>query len=114
MPCLHALPPCPALPLSPHFLGPVCFQWLLDPSVPPGAVSASQLDIAPKHAGAVFGAGNTAATLAGFLAVPLTGLLLDKTDSWTLVFGVTAVHYVAGAVVWAAWCGDKPLPEDDL
>lgn len=79
-----------------------------------GAVSASQLDIAPKHSGAVFGAGNTAATLAGFLAVPITGLLLDGTGSWSLVFGVTALHYVVGAVFWAMWCGDKPLPEDDI
>lgn len=79
-----------------------------------GGVSTSHLDIAPKHAGAIFGAGNTAATLAGFISVPVTGYLLEVTDSWPLVFGIIAAHYVVGAVVWSMWVGDKLLPEDSL
>lgn len=79
-----------------------------------GGVSASHLDIAPKHAGVVFGAGNTAATLAGFLSVPATGFILEATGSWPLVFGITAAHYVIGALFWTLWVGDKALPEDDL
>jgi ACS family sodium-dependent inorganic phosphate cotransporter len=108
-----------------------------------GGVSVSHLDIAPRHAGGpsvdlllvicvlcylaqidahesfvhsgvIFGAGNTAATLAGFLSVPLTGYLLETTKSWPLVFGITALHYVVGAVVWSLWVGDKVLPEDML
>jgi ACS family sodium-dependent inorganic phosphate cotransporter len=79
-----------------------------------GGVSASHLDVAPKHAGAVFGAGNTAATLAGLVATPLTGLVLRWTGgSWAWVFGLVAAHYVAGSVAWAGWAGDRPLPEDD-
>ena len=77
-----------------------------------GAVSVNHLDIAPMHAGQVFGAGNTAATLAGLVAVPLTGYVLQTTDSWPLVFGLIGVHFVAGSGVWAAWVGDKPLAED--
>lgn len=42
-----------------------------------GGVSASHLDVAPRHAGVIFGAGNTAATLAGLLSVPFTGYLLQ-------------------------------------
>ena len=64
------------------------------------------------HAGAIFGAGNTAATLAGFISVPVTGYLLQTFNSWPLVFGITALHYLAGAVVWSLWVGDSPLPED--
>lgn len=79
-----------------------------------GGVSASHLDIAPKHAGMVFGAGNTAATVAGLVSVPVTGLLLQQTGSWLLVFSITAAHYVLGSLVWSMWCGDKPLPEDDI
>lgn len=75
-----------------------------------GAVSVSQLDIAPKQAGLVFGIGNTAATFAGLLAVPVTGVLLDTTGSWSLVFSVTAAHYVVGAVIWCLWVGDR-VPE---
>ncbi|EFJ49564.1 hypothetical protein VOLCADRAFT_59482 [Volvox carteri f. nagariensis] len=77
-----------------------------------GGVSASHLDVAPRNAGLVFGAGNTAATLAGLVSVPVTGYVLQTTGSWPLVFGITALHYVAGAVAWTIWSGDKPLPED--
>ncbi|KAF8063765.1 PHT4 [Scenedesmus sp. PABB004] len=77
-----------------------------------GAVSVNHLDIAPRHAGMVFGAGNTAATLAGLVSVPLTGLLLERTGSWALVFGIIGAHFVAGSAAWAAWVGDTPLPED--
>ncbi len=75
-------------------------------------VSVSHLDIAPKHAGVVFAAGNTSATVAGLLAVPLTGVVLQATGSWPLVFGITAAHYVVGAALFALWVGDKPLPQD--
>jgi ACS family sodium-dependent inorganic phosphate cotransporter len=60
----------------------------------------------------VFGAGNTAATLAGLVSVPLTGWLLERTASWPLVFGLIAGHFVVGSAVWVAWVGDRPLPED--
>lgn len=78
-----------------------------------GGVSVSHLDIAPRHAGVIFGAGNTAATLAGLISVPFTGFLLQTTGSWPLVFGITAAHYLLGAVLWSLWVGDKPLPEDN-
>jgi len=78
-----------------------------------GAVSVSQLDIAPKHAGAVFGLGNTFATVAGTLSVKATGSILQMTGSWPLVFGVTSAHYVIGAAFWYAWVGGERLPEDD-
>lgn len=75
-------------------------------------VSVSHLDVAPKNAGVVFATGNTCATLAGLLAVPLTGVVLEATDSWPLVFGITAAHYVVGAALFAWWVGDRPLPQD--
>lgn len=37
---------------------------------------------------------------------------VQATNSWPLVFGITAGHYLLGAVLWALWVGDKPLPED--
>ena len=79
-----------------------------------GGVSVSQLDIAPKHAGAVFGLGNTFATFAGMLSVQATGNILQSTGSWPLVFTVTAAHYIVGAGFWYAWCGGEALPEDEL
>ncbi|KAF6262942.1 major facilitator superfamily domain-containing protein [Scenedesmus sp. NREL 46B-D3] len=75
-------------------------------------VSASHLDIAPRHAGVVFGVGNTAGTLAGLVAVPGLGYVLQHTGNWSLAFGLAAAHNVVGAALWAKWVGDKPLPED--
>lgn len=77
-----------------------------------GGVSASHLDIAPRHAGVVFGVGNTAGTLAGLVAVPGLGYVLQQTGNWSLAFGLAALHNVVGAVLWACWVGDRPLPED--
>lgn len=75
-------------------------------------VSASHLDIAPRHAGVVFGVGNTAGTLAGLVAVPGLGYVLQHTGNWSIAFGLAAAHNVVGAALWAKWVGDRPLPED--
>eukprot|EP00775_Hariotina_reticulata_P005431 gene5431-5664_t len=75
-------------------------------------VSASHLDIAPRHAGVVFGVGNTAGTLAGLMAIPGIGLVLETTGSWSVAFGLAALHNVIGSLMWTLWVGDKPLPED--
>jgi len=77
-------------------------------------VSVSHLDIAPRHAGAIFGFGNTLATVAGLLGTKLTGEILEVTGSWGVVFSVTAAHFVVGSVVWYAWVGDERLPEDEV
>ncbi|GMH39538.1 hypothetical protein BSKO_07436 [Bryopsis sp. KO-2023] len=77
-------------------------------------VSVSHLDVAPSHAGAVFGAGNTAATAAGFIGVYVTGWLLEETHSWSWVFGVTSAHYIIGTVIWLAWVGGSRLPQDRI
>eukprot|EP00239_Pterosperma_sp_CCMP1384_P012157 CAMPEP_0197866514 /NCGR_PEP_ID=MMETSP1438-20131217/44255_1 /TAXON_ID=1461541 /ORGANISM="Pterosperma sp., Strain CCMP1384" /LENGTH=487 /DNA_ID=CAMNT_0043485085 /DNA_START=895 /DNA_END=2358 /DNA_ORIENTATION=- len=77
-----------------------------------GGVSANHLDVAPASAGTVFGAGNTAACVAGLVSVPVTGWLLDATGSWPLVLGVTAGHYCVGALLYYVWMGAEVLPED--
>lgn len=78
-------------------------------------VSVSHLDVAPRHAGLVFATGNTCATLAGLVAVPFSGFVLESTgQSWSAVFGVIAGVYLVGAAAWCAWVGDEPLPEDRL
>ncbi|CAE7673432.1 PHT4 [Symbiodinium sp. CCMP2592] len=77
-----------------------------------GAVSVNHLDVAPRHAGAIFGLGNTFATFAGLVATPLTGAVLDKTGSWEIVFTIITFHYVVGAAVFALFSGDRALEED--
>ena len=79
-------------------------------------VSANALDIAPAAAGQLFGAGNTAATLAGLVSVPLTGAVLGAADGsaegWARAFGLCALHYCAGAAAFAAYAGGTRLEED--
>jgi ACS family sodium-dependent inorganic phosphate cotransporter len=78
-------------------------------------VSVSHLDVAPKHAGLVFATGNTCATIAGLIAVPVSGLILERTNqNWSVVFGVIAAVFVLGAAVWCAWVGDEPVAADDV
>ena len=73
------------------------------------------LDVAPKHAGLVFATGNTCATIAGLVAVPVSGLILERTNqNWSVVFGVIAAVFVLGAAVWCAWVGDEPVAADDV
>ncbi|KAL3143287.1 hypothetical protein ABBQ38_002129 [Trebouxia sp. C0009 RCD-2024] len=53
-------------------------------------------DLSPKYSGILFGLTNASASSAGALAVFATGVLLDKTDSWSVIFGAVAVVYALG------------------
>lgn len=76
-------------------------------------VSVSHLDVSPRHAGVVFGTGNTFATLAGVVAVPVSGAVRDATGSWSAVFVLIAVVYVSGAVYWFFNCGGDDIIDVD-
>ena len=65
-----------------------------------GGFAVNHLDIAPRYAGMLMGITNTAGTLPGIIGVTVTGIILDVTGSWALVFGVAAGFYVAGLAVW--------------
>lgn len=73
---------------------------------------ANHLDVAPRHAGLVWGAGSSAATAAGLLAVPVSGFLLEATGSWGPLFGLAALMYALGAVVYWFWAGGEALLAD--
>ena len=65
-----------------------------------GGFAVNHLDIAPRHAGVLMGLTNTAGTLPGIIGVTVTGLILEMTGSWSLVFGVSAGFYLFGLVIW--------------
>ncbi|KAL6768092.1 PHT4H [Auxenochlorella protothecoides x Auxenochlorella symbiontica] len=73
---------------------------------------ANHLDVAPKHAGLVWGAGSSAATAAGLLAVPVSGVVLEATGSWAAVFGLAAAIYALGAGLYWVWAGGEALLAD--
>jgi len=61
-----------------------------------GGFLVNHLDIAPKHAGVLMGLTNTAGTIPGIIGVTVSGLILQWTDSWALVFQVAAVINLLG------------------
>ena len=63
-----------------------------------GGFAVSHLDIAPRYAGTLMGITNTAGTLPGIIGVYLTGLILQATGSWVLVFQLTAAITLFGLV----------------
>ncbi len=64
-----------------------------------GGFVVNHMDIAPKHAGTLMGITNTAGTIPGIIGVFVSGMILEMTGSWALVFqvagGVTLVGLVA-------------------
>eukprot|EP00027_Filamoeba_sp_ATCC50430_P016513 CAMPEP_0168575726 /NCGR_PEP_ID=MMETSP0413-20121227/19841_1 /TAXON_ID=136452 /ORGANISM="Filamoeba nolandi, Strain NC-AS-23-1" /LENGTH=261 /DNA_ID=CAMNT_0008609301 /DNA_START=522 /DNA_END=1303 /DNA_ORIENTATION=+ len=51
-----------------------------------GGVSSNHMDIGPRYAGILMGLSNTAGTIPGIVGVTLTGVILNITHSWFLVF----------------------------
>ncbi|KAK3602604.1 hypothetical protein CHS0354_034330 [Potamilus streckersoni] len=60
-------------------------------------------DIAPKHAGSVFGIMNMAGAIPGFVGVYLAGHILEVTKKWDAVFNWTAIVGVVGWVIYTAF-----------
>jgi nitrate/nitrite transporter NarK len=90
-----------------------------------GACWAVCLDIGPGHAGVVTGTMNTVGNIGGVLMPIVAGFIVERWESWTLVFYVTAAVYVCGAAAWltidpltpitaGATPGLKPRPTDDV
>jgi ACS family sodium-dependent inorganic phosphate cotransporter len=72
--------------------------------------ATNHLDIAPRHAGVIFGISNTAGTLPGIIGVALTGLMVETTGSYASAFYLTAGMYAVGLVVWQLYStGEKIL-----
>lgn len=61
---------------------------------------ANMSDIAPRHAGRLFGLCNTFGSLAGVLGVSAVGFIVEHTGSFAPVFYVTAALYVFGLICW--------------
>ena len=67
------------------------------------------LDIGRNHAGVVTGCMNTFSNLGGVLTPLVVAYAVDRWQSWTFPFYVTAVVYAAGAMIWLAIDPNRPL-----
>jgi ACS family glucarate transporter-like MFS transporter len=67
-----------------------------------GACWAVPIDIAPDHAGVVTGCMNTLGNLGGLVGPLVVGIAVDRWQSWTFPFYMTALVYACGALAWLA------------
>ena len=67
------------------------------------------LDIGRDYAGVVTGCMNTFSNLGGVLTPMVVAVAVDRWQSWTFPFYVTAVVYAAGAVIWLVIDPDNPI-----
>jgi len=74
-----------------------------------GGFVVNHMDIAPKYAGTLMGITNTAGTIPGIIGVFVTGLILEFTGSWALVFQVTAGVTLFGLVFFLLFSSGKKI-----
>lgn len=67
-----------------------------------GACWAVCLDVGADHAGVVTGFMNTFGNIGGLIGPLVIGIAVDRWQSWSFPFYVTALVYAAGAVAWLA------------
>ena len=73
-----------------------------------GGHSVNHRDIGLRHAGTLMGITNTAGTIPGIVGVSVTGLILQYTGSWVLVFQVAAGVSLFGMVSYLLFAsGEK-------
>ena len=74
-----------------------------------GGFAVNRMDIAPRYAGTLMGITNTAGTIPGIIGVYVSGLILELTGSWALVFQVAAGVTVFGLVVFLLFSSGRKL-----
>lgn len=72
-------------------------------------ILANPQDLAPRHAGAVFGIMNMAGSIPGFLGVYVASHVLATTNSWAAVFNLTAIINVIGGLLYVIYGSGKPI-----
>jgi len=72
-----------------------------------GGWGSNHMDLAPRHAGTLMGITNTAGTVPGIIGVFVSGLILEWTGSWILVFQVAAAINVFGLVFYLIFVSTK-------
>jgi nitrate/nitrite transporter NarK len=60
--------------------------------------AANHQDISRRYAAVLFGITNAMSSLSGTCSVYATGLILEATSSWALVFELVSLFYLAGAI----------------
>lgn len=65
-----------------------------------GQFTANISEVAPTHAGRLFGLSNTFGCFSGIAGVSVAGFVVEKTGSFESIFLTTAVLNILGTIVW--------------
>jgi len=74
-----------------------------------GGFAVNHMDIAPRHAGTLMGITNTAGTIPGIIGVYVSGVILQLTGSWALVFQVAAGVTLFGLIFYLVFSSSEKL-----
>lgn len=74
-----------------------------------GGFAVNHMDIAPRYAGTLMGMTNTAGTIPGIIGVFISGMILELTGSWTLVFQVASGVTLFGLLFFLAFSSSRRL-----
>jgi len=72
-------------------------------------IMANPQDLAPRHAGAVFGLMNMAGSIPGFVGVYFASYMLATTNSWAAVFNLTAAINLFGGLIYTIYGSGKAV-----
>jgi ACS family sodium-dependent inorganic phosphate cotransporter len=72
-----------------------------------GGFAVNHMDVAPKYAGTLMGITNTAGTIPGIVGVFVSGLILELTGSWALVFLAASGVTVFGLVFFVLFASGR-------
>ena len=65
--------------------------------------ASNHQDLTARYTGILFGLTNAASSLTGTGSTYATGAVLDATGSWSIVFEMVAIVYIASAALYAVW-----------
>jgi len=69
------------------------------------------IETAPQHIGYIFGISNTISQLSGVIGFPLSGVILEETNSWSIIFVTLAVLYIFSAIQFVILADDEDVLE---
>ncbi|CAB4422539.1 unnamed protein product [Rhizophagus irregularis] len=75
-------------------------------------LTVSQLDIAPRYSGLIFGLGNSLGMIPVIVGLTLTGWVLDSTGkNWNIIWNTASALYFTGAFAFSILAGEKVVIE---
>ena len=72
-----------------------------------GGFGVNHADIGPNSTGTLVGVASTCGMIAGILGNAISGLVLEITNSWTLIFYIAASLIVMGGLIYLLYASDQ-------